>query len=161
MGANRFTRAAAIFGKVVTESIRAGLRTITSATVTLAVKDEGKTIVLDRAAGVTVTLPAATGSGRRFRIYNKTTVTSNAHIVQVANSSDIMQGTAWGAADGGATVNAWEAGAADDTMTMDGSTKGGLKGDIIELQDVATNVWSVQAHLQQTGVEATPFSSAV
>jgi len=121
---------------------------------------DGKTVVLDSAAGVTLTLPAATGSGARFRIVNKTTVTSNNHIVQVTGD-DTMKGTCWMAQDAADTVVAFETASDSDTITMNGSTKGGLAGDVIELEDVAADVWSVQCFLQGTGTEATPFSAAV
>jgi hypothetical protein len=44
---------------------------------------------------------------------------------------------------------------------MDGSTKGGIKGDIIELEDIAADTWSVRVMGSATGTEATPFSAAV
>lgn len=126
---------------------------------TLAAHD-GKTVLLDRAAGVTVTLPAATGSGARLRFVTKTTVTSNNNIIQVTGD-DTMKGTAWMANDTDGSVSAFETASDSDTITMNGSTKGGLVGDVIELEDVAADTWSVQAYLQGTGVEATPFSAAV
>jgi hypothetical protein len=44
------------------------------------------------------------------------------------------------------------------TITMDGSTRGGFAGDVVELEDVATNVWAVRMFGHATGTEATPFS---
>jgi hypothetical protein len=44
---------------------------------------------------------------------------------------------------------------------MDGSTQGGLKGDSIEIIDVATGLFSCKVFITQTGTEATPFSAAV
>jgi hypothetical protein len=120
-----------------------------------------RTITVNRSTGTTVTLPAATGSGLRLRLVVGTTIASGSFKVQVANSTDVMAGVAFQAADGGATMNAWEAGATDDTITMDGSTKGGIKGDIIELEDIASGLWAVSIRGAATGTEATPFSSAV
>lgn len=141
----------------------ASARVIAVTAATLAVTEathDGTTIVLDRAAGITLTLPAATGSGARIRIVNKTTVTSNNHIVQVVGD-DTMTGTAWMANDVDGTVSGFETAADSDTITMNGSTKGGLKGDVIQLEDIAADLWSVQCFLQGTGTEATPFSAAV
>src|SRR6186713_542602 len=90
-------------------------------------------IVVNAAAGCTLTLPAASGSGSKFTVYIGTTVTSNNVIIQVANASDVMAGVLVGAADGGDTVNGWETAATSDTITLNGSTKGGIKGDYIEL----------------------------
>lgn len=135
---------------------------VTSATLTLTKKSHGSaTIIANRAAGITLTLPAASGTGTKFRIAVGTTVTSNNLIVQVANSSDIMTGTAVMCADGGDTTVGFETGASDDTITMNGSTKGGIKGDIVELEDIATNTWLVRVTGSATGTEVTPFSSAV
>jgi hypothetical protein len=134
---------------------------ITAATRTLARNDSGGVITVNRAAGSTLTLPASAGSGIKFRIFVGTTITSNSLIVQVANGTDIMSGLALQAADGGSTLNAWETGASDDTITMDGSTKGGIKGDFIELEDVASGIWWVRITGSATGTEATPFSNAV
>lgn len=121
----------------------------------------GRMVTLNRAAGIAVTLPASTGLGMKFRFFIGTTVTSNSTTIKVANASDIMSGVAIQAADGGATSNAWETGASDDTITFNGSTTGGIKGDYIELEDVALNVWSVRLRGAATGAEATPFSATV
>ena len=117
--------------------------------------------VVNAAAGAEVTLPPATGSGFRYTFIVGTTVTSNANVIQVANSDDIMQGVVIGAADTDSSVNGWEAASDSDTITMDGSTTGGIVGDRVELVDVAENVWAVNGIIQQTGTEATPFSAAV
>ena len=117
--------------------------------------------VVNAAAGAEVTLPPATGSGFRYTFIVGTTVTSNTNVIQVANSDDIMQGVVIGAAESDDSVNGWEAASDSDTITMDGSTTGGIVGDRVELVDVAENVWAVNGIIQQTGTEATPFSAAV
>lgn len=134
---------------------------VTTSTRTLTRNDSGTAITVNRAAGSTLTLPAATGSGTRFFIFVNTTVTSNNVIVQVANSTDIMAGVCWQAADSGSTSNAWETGATDDTVTMNGTTTGGIKGDRIDLWDIQSGIWNVEIWGSATGTEATPFSSAV
>jgi hypothetical protein len=116
---------------------------------------------INAAAGLTVTLPAAYGSGKKFTFLIGTTVTSNNVIIQVANSSDTMAGICTMAQDAADTVVMFETAAASDTITMNGSTKGGLKGDQIILQDVSANLWSVAMVASGTGTEATPFSAAV
>lgn len=118
-------------------------------------------VTVNAAAGLTLTLPAASGSGTMFKVFIGTTVTSNNVIIKVANASDIMAGVLLGAADGGDTVNGWETAADSDTITLNGTTKGGIKGDYIELRDVAANLWRVDGTISQTGTEVTPFSAAV
>lgn len=116
---------------------------------------------INAAAGLTLTLPAASGSGDVYRFYIGTTVTSNDVIIRVANGSDTMSGLAISAADGGDTANAWETASTSDTITLNGTTKGGVLGDMITLEDVAANKWSVQIISSSTSTEASPFSAAV
>lgn len=143
------------------QSIRATPYRI-AATLSVTVSEHaGRTGYFDIAAGVTVTLPRATGSGAKFKFFVKTTVTSVADVIQVANADDTMQGNVFGVQDGGDTVEGWESAAASDTFTMDGSTKGGILGDWVEFEDVAQTVWSVVGLIRQTGAQATPFSAAV
>jgi hypothetical protein len=118
-------------------------------------------IVANRAAGITMTLPASTGNGARFEIIVGTTITSNNLIIQVANSTDVMTGVCLMAQDGGDTIVAFETAASSDTITLNGSTKGGIYGDRIELTDVQAGIWSVRLVLSGTGTEVTPFSAAV
>ncbi|MEI7485942.1 MAG: hypothetical protein WCJ72_00815 [Chryseobacterium sp.] len=137
------------------------------ATITLDSSKANIPLILDRLAGVVVTLPAATGTGDTYKFYVKTTVTSNVYKIQVANGIDIMSGVAFGSDDetplsGTPTaIDMWIAGASDDTITMDGSTKGGKKGNHIEILDMASGMFHVRAVLTQTATEVTPFSNAV
>lgn len=139
---------------------------VTAATVTLSADSHaGKVVTLNRAAGIAVTLPAATGSGLKFELLVGTTVTSNSTTIKVANAADIMVGFAIQAADAGSTSNMWETAATDDTITFNGTTTGGIKGDMVELRDVkldGTNaVWSVKVIGAATGTEISPFSATV
>lgn len=135
---------------------------ITSSTLTVTKKaHNGATFVCSRAAGIVFTLPASEGKGAKFRWVVHTTITSNALTVQVANSTDIMYGVAIQAADGGSTSNVWESGASDDTISMNGTTTGGIRGDYIEVEDVKSGFWAVKVVGSATGTEATPFSAAV
>lgn len=117
----------------------------------------GKVIPLNRAGGITVTLPAATGSQTVLRFIVGTTFTSNG-VIQVANATDVMAGTA---GVGGSTGSVFSTLPASDTITMNGSTTGGLAGSYIELIDIAAGDWIVRAALVGSGSPATPFSAAV
>ena len=48
-----------------------------------------------------------------------------------------------------------------DTITLDGSTKGGLKGWRVVCDDIAANTWAVMVMSEASGTEATPFSATV
>lgn len=134
---------------------------VTSSTLTLGSSHVGRTVTLNRATGIAVTLPASSGSGDVYKLYVKTTFTGAA-TVKVANTTDIVSGTAI-LATTGTTVAMFTATAADDTITMYGSdtTQGGIKGEVILLQDVASGIWSAQVVSPTTGTEATPFSATV
>lgn len=123
---------------------------------------EGKLVVLNKADGATLTLPAATGSGGVYKFIVGTTVTSNSYIIKVADATDIMDGIVYTADDTATPVpGVWVTAADSDTITFDGSTKGGIIGDTIELIDIATNQWVVRGFVKQSGTEATPFSATV
>lgn len=121
----------------------------------------GRTMVLDVASGATVTLPAASGTGNIYKFFVKTTVTSNNYVIQVANANDTMAGVAIVANDSDNSASIFETLPASDTITLNGTTTGGILGGTVEIQDVASNVFSVVARGAATGSEATPFSAAV
>lgn len=134
----------------------------TASTLAVTVADhDGKTVTLNRAAGITATLPAASGSGAKFKFVVGTSVTSNADIIKVANSSDVMCGSSLLMQDGGDTVVGFAAGSTADTITMDGSTTGGLKGALVIIEDIAANLFHVHMVSDASGTEATPFSATV
>lgn len=148
-----------ITGQTVSETT--ATRVVTSA-------DAGKTVVLNRAGGVTVTLPAATGTGNRFRYVVGTALSAASHVIQVANGTDVMHGNAFVAADdssgaikGWSTADTGTTATESDTITLDGSTKSGYPGTEIIVEDIATNVFAVFIRGKATGTEATPFSAAV
>ena len=51
--------------------------------------------------------------------------------------------------------------AASDTITLNGSTTGGLAGTVITCKAIGANRWGVQVNTGGTGDAATPFSAAV
>lgn len=135
---------------------------VTASTLTVtAAAHAGATIVLNRAAGTTVTLPAATGSGFKYTFVVGTTVTSNSDIIKVANASDVMTGLAINAQDAADTAVAFETASTTDTITLNGTTTGGIKGDRVEVEDIAANLYYVRVVGSATGTEATPFSATV
>ena len=133
--------------------------TVTAATLTVTADTyNGQTINLSRAAGVTVTLPAATGSNAVYTFEVATSVTSNNNVIQVANATDVMNGFSSVA---GTTGSVFSTLPASDTITMNGSTTGGLIGSYVQVTDLAAGYYLVQAALVGSGTPATPFSAAV
>lgn len=132
-----------------------------TASTTLTSSYAGTVITLNAAAGLTITLPAASGTGRRYEFVIGTTVTSNNAVIQVANATDVMTGTCILGQDSADTAVLFETASTSDTITMNGSTKGGIKGDRIVLIDIASGLWSVSMVGSATGTEASPFSASV
>lgn len=131
---------------------------VTTATFSVTSSHAEAELVANRAAGITFTLPASEGKGAVFNFFVGTTFTGSG-IIKVANSTDIMQGVVSIATDAAGVT--CPTAADSDTITMNGSTTGGLKGSYIILTDVASGVWEVAGALVSTGAEATPFSATV
>ena len=119
----------------------------------------GAVTTFNRAAGCTVTLPASAGKGDEYVLFVGTTISSNSFKVQVANANDTLAGGVAISTDiAGVTMLT---GGTDDTITMSGSTTGGVAGSWVKLVDVSVGKWMVSGFLASTGTEATPFSAAV
>ena len=128
-------------------------------TVTQALHD-GKTILLDQATGTAVTLPAMTGSGARYRFVCSVATSGGSQVITatgahlfggVAQNTDTAAGTLF-------TANIAANASGSTTITLNGGTTGGRKGDWIEIEDVATSIGMVRGILNGSGTEATPFS---
>ena len=136
-----------------------GLSTVTTATVSISADAHvGMPIVLNRAAGCVATLPAATGSGNTYNFIGAADASGDQKIQVTGN--DTMAGVAYLGNDS-AGASCFYTAATSDTITLDGSTKGGLKGWRVTCTDMAADTWSVMVMSEASGTEATPFSAAV
>ena len=125
---------------------------------TLTADDNGATCLFNLAAGFTYTLPAAQ-PGLFFRFAVTTTATSLVHRI-ACTSGDFMLGTILQIIDttfaptartaNGTTHLAWEG---------DGSTTGGIIGDMLEFYAISDTQWAVTGINTATGSEATPFKT--
>lgn len=131
----------------------------TQLTVTAAVHAD-RDVLLDNTHTVTVTLPAASGSGNRYNFIVKTTGTDGSKIIQVANTTDVINGGSL-AVNTQSTTIGFTATASDDTITLNNTTSGGVKGTRVTLLDAASGVYLVNIFNLTTGNPATPFSNAV
>lgn len=137
---------------------------LSAATITLnADQHDGRTLLLARAAGVTVTLPTSVGRGAKFSIKVGTLATSNSHIIKVGNSTDIMQGMVQMIdSDTAGTTTGFVTAADSDTITLNRTTTGSVtRGEWIEIEDTAKGVYTVRGVLTNSGDGATPFSAGV
>lgn len=130
------------------------VRTITTATATLTDYEAGGLVVVNRAAGCTITLPDATGTGYAYKIVNVATQTGDL-VIQAPDADNSFIGKAH-------LIDAdFAATAGDDTITLNGTTTGGIAGSTVTLVDVAADTWSVVVDGVSSGTEATCFSAAV
>ncbi len=127
---------------------------------------DSKTILMSETGGdaaATYTLPAAAGSGARFRFAVGVINTSN-YLIKVADATDVMFGNIItnSTDDTPDLAQPWPTAADSDTITLNGTTSGGVAiGDWIELEDIATNQWAVYGVTTTSGTEVTPFSATV
>lgn len=136
---------------------------VTASTLAPTVAQSGATFVLDRAAGIAVTLPSIDAGevGTYFDFLIKTTITSNSTTIKAPSASETMTGSCFTISDGAAAVLGYKAGSTADTVTLNGSTTGGIAGDMVRLKALSTTLWEVLALTSSTGTEATPFSATV
>jgi hypothetical protein len=137
----------------------AAASTITASTTLTAAEHAGAVVFTNVATTITVTLPAATGTGNVYTLVTGTTATGN-HVYQVANATDTFVGVAHMNVT---TVDTevFQALAASDTVTMNGTTTGGLFGSLVRFTDVAAGKFLVEAEINSGVGQLTPFSAAV
>ena len=133
--------------------------TVTAATTLSRKPHAGNVVVLDSSTGRIITLPASVGNGDVYTVQIKTTVSSGNHVVQVANSTDVMQGSVGLVVGVAGTIGLTAS--TSDTITMNGSTTGGIFGSWMRFTDVVAGFWMVEGNLNGSGTMTTPFSAAV
>ena len=145
----------------------------------LTVASHAGRIVHNNAAGaVTYTLPAINANsdsavagpgadlnnlsniGATFEIFASITKTGNL-VVQVANSNDVMVGSAKFIDDTSDNMVGFETASTSDTITLNGSTTGGVTFSKITCTAISSTQWKVDVESGCTGSPATPFSAAV
>ena len=147
--------------------------------VSLTVADHAGRIVHNDAAGaVTYTLPATNANsdsavagpgadfnnlnnvGATIEIFSSITKTGDL-VVQVANATDVMVGSAVFIDDSSDNVVGFETASTSDTITLNGSTTGGVTFSKIVCTVIASGKYKVEVVSGCTGTPATPFSAAV
>ena len=85
------------------------------------------------------------------------TFTLNAGTAAGRSTADVFQGTAQYVDTGDNSMEGFNA-AGTDTLTLDGSTRGGLGGSMVYCRAVGANIWLVTANLNGSGTMVTPWS---
>lgn len=147
--------------KVWANSGGAAVRTTATTLSVTQTQHAGRTVVIAAAAPIVVTLPAASGSGDTYTFYMEVAATGTESTIKVANATDIMKGVVWAATTSSDNAAAFITTATSDSIEMNGTTKGGVAGDLYILRDIKTGLWSVQGYSAPTGTEATPFDATV
>lgn len=109
--------------------------------------------VLQSAAGQAITLPASTGKGGVVRLYVGTTITSGSTVIRTKGGTATINGIA------GVGASSFQTASNTNTITLNGTTTGGVVGGYLELQDVMLGQWLIQGALTASGSVATPFSN--
>lgn len=144
--------------------LHAGVKTLIAATTVNRADNGGRTNLISLAAGFTVTLPAATGSGSRFRFVAGVTLTSGTYVIKVANATDVFVGGVFINDTGdsaAATADYFPTASTSDTYTMTQSIGGGKKGDLFEVEDIAAGFFLVSGFQQGVTDPTSPFSATV
>jgi len=85
------------------------------------------------------------------------TFTLNAGTAAGRSTADVFQGTAQYVDTGDNSMEGFNAAGAD-TLTLDGSTRGGLGGSIVYCRSVGANIWLIHCALNGNGTMVTPWS---
>lgn len=131
----------------------------TAATLVLTSLNNGATVLLDRAAGVTVTLPAPV-PGQRFRFIVATVSTSNAHKIITSAGTVFISGGLY--VDKSLTITRYDGNTSSlVSINLNGTTTGGLTiGDVFDLTCVSATVWTAEGTVTASGTLATPFATS-
>jgi hypothetical protein len=171
MGQTTFSGPVKSLAGFISAGVSNSVTTAAGKTLTVA-NDAGKQIYYTSVATATFTLPAVNTSspsdptdpnqsnnyGAAFEFVLSTTVTGN-FIVKVANSSDTMVGTA--ILGSGTTALVFSTATASDTITLSGTTTGGVGGASVKATVIGANRYKVEVVSGATGAVATPFSATV
>ena len=85
------------------------------------------------------------------------TFTLNAGTAAGRSTADVFQGTAQYVDTGDNSMEGFNA-AGTDTLTLDGSTRGGLGGSIVYCRSVGANIWLIDCSLNGSVTMVTPWS---
>lgn len=158
------TNKAAVFGGPVTfmSSVVGGLQTVSTYTTTqaLTAAQSGSVILWNAAAGFTITLPAPV-VGVQFLLAVLTSVTSSNHkVITDASTTFLVGGLALGEV-AATTAPLFPAnGSTIRSVTMNGTTTGGLIGTYMELTCINSTQWLIQGQVLGSGSLATPFATS-
>ena len=125
---------------------------------TITAGQSGSTFLFDTAAGITYTLPAPV-VGQSFKFIVTTSVTSSNHKVITSAGTVLLQGVITSATT---TASVFESviGSSNISVTMNGTTTGGLVGTQLEFTCLSATLFQVFGTNFTSGTTATPFANS-
>ena len=131
------------------------------ATRTLSVDETGATCLFDRAAGIVYTLPLAV-PGLVYDFVVTTTITSNAAKVITGAGTELLIGGYTNVdTDTSNAVAAFTGnGSTHVSVSMNGTTTGGILGTKLRFTCLSTTRWMVEGIVQGSGTVATAFANS-
>lgn len=130
------------------------------ATVTLTAQQSGATALFDRAAGIVYTLPAP-AVGLNYRFIVSTTITSNAAKVITDSGTTLLIGNILVCKDSdGTSLATFGNGSTHVSVSMNGTTTGGIIGTELIFTCVNSTTWQVSGFAHGSGTIATPFATS-
>ena len=131
-------------------------------TCTLSAATAGRPTLLNQAAGSTVTLPAATGTGNKYRMIVTVATTSAAEKILTAPTTDVIVGSAIGENGGTPLMFVGNASTYHSIQMPFAGSKpsGGFIGDEINCTDIASATWQCDVTYQGGTTPTTPYSAS-
>ncbi len=127
------------------------------ATATLSIDQTGSTVLLDRAAGIIVTLPLAV-PGLIYDFKANVSVTTNNYKVITGAATEFLVG---GVSQNAAALAVFSGnGSTHIAVTMNGTTTGGLAGTALRFTCLSTTRWMVEGINIASGTGVTPFAAS-
>lgn len=133
------------------------------ATQTLKADDSGATILLDKADGIVVTLPAAAPVGTNYEFIVSVTLTSNVYKIITAVGTELLVGQILGCdTDTANATIVWPGlvGSSYIAVSMNKTTTGGIKGDSFRFTKLNSTTWLCNGNTNNNGAVATPYSAS-
>lgn len=130
---------------------------LTAATAAPTSTQSGSIFTLGRAGGITVTLPTPV-VGLRYTFMVVTSVTATSYKIITDAGTTLLQGVITSATT---TASVFESvtGSSNISVTMNGTTTGGLVGTQLEFTCLSSTLWQVFGTNFTSGTTATPFAN--
>ena len=122
---------------------------VATGAVTTAATSDGQVTTAHRQRFLGLSLAAGSDAATAI-VYDSQTAAGRA-------TADVFQGSAWYVDTADNSVEGFNA-AGTDTLTLDGSTRGGLGGSMVYCRAVGANIWLIDCSLNGSGTMVTPWS---